>query len=94
MVPRHPADSERATYDVGFSSSQRTAISARTPPLYEGHIFQMLTDRKEQQAWSDRDREQVALNCENVMHEQEVLKQLNDQLQAQVTALQNTQAQM
>ena len=37
---------------------------------------------KEQKARSDRDREQAALDRESVIHEQEALKQLNDQLLA------------
>jgi len=36
---------------------------------------------KEQQALSDRDREQVAIDHENATRDQEALKQLNNQLQ-------------
>ena len=35
----------------------------------------------------------MTLDCENVVREQEALRQLNDQLQAQIVALQGTQAQ-
>ena len=55
----------------------------------------MLIDIKEQikkqQAWSDSDREQAALDSENTVREQEALKQLNDQLLAQIATLQRTQ---
>ena len=44
-----------------------------------------------EQAQSDRDREQAALDHENVVCE-EVLRQLNDQLQAQITALHNNRS--
>ena len=37
-----------------------------------------IKEQIEQQAWSDRDREQVGLSRENVVREQEALKQLND----------------
>jgi len=55
--------------------------------LFEGRIFQMLADIKQQQAQSDRCREQAALDRERVTHEQEGLKQLNYQLQAQIDTL-------
>ena len=40
----------------------------------------MFANMKEQQARSDRDREQAALDRENVIRKQKALKQLNDQL--------------
>ena len=46
---------------------------------------------KEQQAQSDRDRQQAALDHENGIREQEALRQLNNQLQAQIVALQINQ---
>jgi len=45
---------------------------------------------KKQQSPSDCDREQAALDHENVVREQEMLGQLNNQLQAQIVALQGT----
>ena len=48
----------------------------------------------EQQAQSDRKREQMALDCKNIIQEQEKLRQLNQQLQNQVAALQNNPAQI
>lgn len=54
----------------------------------------MKEQMKEQQARSDSNRQQATLECENIVREQEALKQLNDQLQTQVAALQSTQAQM
>jgi len=56
--------------------------------LFEGQILQMLAHMKELQAQSDRNREQAALDHEIAAHEQEALKQLNDQLQTQNTTLQ------
>ena len=51
----------------------------------------MLADMKEQmyeqQAQSYHDQKQAALNRERAAHEQEALKQLNDQLQAQIVTL-------
>ena len=53
----------------------------------------MLTDRKEQikeqQAQSDWDREHATLDRENAIRKQEALRQLNNQLQAQITVLHN-----
>jgi len=63
-VPPYPANRERATDDVG-SSFQRIATSAQLP-LFEGQLLQMLVDMKEQieqQARSDRDREQETLDA-------------------------------
>ena len=45
----------------------------------------------EPQAQSNRDREQAALDRERVIHEQEALKQLNDQLLAQITTFHRAQ---
>jgi len=42
---------------------------------------------KEQQAYSDHVWEQATLDCENTLREQETLRRLNDQLQAQIAAL-------
>ena len=53
----------------------------------------MLADMKEKQAYSDHDREQTTLDREKVAHEQEALKQLNDQLLAQIVTLQRAQEQ-
>ena len=89
--PPQALDRECLAEDDGFSS-QRAAASARAPPLYEGQIFQMLADMKEQmkvqQAQSDRDWKQAALDRNNAVKEQEALKQHNDQLQAQIVTLQ------
>ena len=49
----------------------------------------MLREMKEQQQNSDREREQMILDRDNVIREQEELKLLNQQLSAQVVALQN-----
>jgi len=43
----------------------------------------MLVDMKEQQAQSDHDWEWEALDRENIIHEREGLRRLNEQLQAQ-----------
>jgi len=86
-------NSEHATEDTGSFLSKRTANSAQSLPLYEGQILQMLADMKEQmkkQTESDHDLKQATLDCENSNCEQEALKQLNEQLQAQITALQRT----
>ena len=61
--------------------------------LYEGQILQMLADMKEQmeqQARSNRDREQAAPDREDTVCEQGALRQLNDQLHVQIDALQST----
>jgi len=42
---------------------------------------------KEQQAQTNRDREQATLNHENAIRELETLRQLNNQLLAQIVAL-------
>jgi len=51
------------------SHFKRAATSARSSPLYEGQIFQMLTDMKEQmkeqQAQSDHNWMQAALARDN-----------------------------
>jgi len=52
-------------------------------------LADMKEHMKEQQAQSDRDREQAALDHENTTCKQETLRQLNNQLRAQITALQN-----
>ena len=82
-IPLHTIDRKRAAEDTG-SSSQRAVANARLPLLYESQTLQMLADTKEQmkeqQARSDHDREQAALDRENVASEQEALKQLCDQL--------------
>ena len=64
-IPPH-VDFEHTTEDT-CSSSQRTL------PLYEGQILQMLADMKEQmkeQVQLDRDREQAALDRDNVACEE------------------------
>ena len=79
-IPPHVViDHGLAAKDI--HSSQRTATSARSPSLYEGQVFQMLADMKEwmkEQARSDCERNQVALDRENVAHEHGAQKQLND----------------
>ena len=40
-------------------------------------LASMKKQMKEQHAHSDRDRKQGALDCENVIREQEILRQLN-----------------
>jgi len=76
MIPSHIINHECPTHDTS-SSSRRIATSTHLP-LYEDQILHMLNDMKEQmkeqQAQSDRHREQAALDCENVDHEHEVLK--------------------
>ena len=52
-------------------------------------LADMKEQMKEQQAQSDRDQEFATLDHENAIREQEPLRQLNNQLQAQFTALQN-----
>ena len=54
-------------------------------------LVDMKEQMKEQQAQSNRDREQTFLDRENVIREQEALSQLKNQLQAQIAALQNNQ---
>ena len=46
---------------------------------------------KEHQARSDRDRVQATLDRENAILEEEALRKLNDQLQPQIIALQDSQ---
>ena len=52
-------------------------------------MFREMEQLMEQQQKSDREREQMILDRNNILCEQEELKQLNQQLQAQVAALQN-----
>ena len=54
-------------------------------------LADMKEQMKEQQARSDRNRKQAALDRKNAAHEQKVLKRLNDQLQTQIATLQRTQ---
>ena len=51
-------------------------------------LHEMREQMKEQQAQSDREREQV-LDYENILKEQEKLRQLNQQLLTQVATLQS-----
>ena len=44
---------------------------------------------KGQQLQSDREREKMALDCKNIIREQDELKLLNQQLQTQVVTLQS-----
>ena len=44
-----------------------------------------------EQAQSDREREHTTLGHENAIRQQEALRRLNDQLQAQIVAFQNNQ---
>jgi len=44
---------------------------------------------KKQQAQFNRDQEHAVLDRENAIHEQEALRQLDNQPQAQIAALQN-----
>ena len=94
-IPPHAAYRERAIDDTGSSSAQMIATSAQ-PSLFECQILQMLTDMKEhmkeQQVWSNHDQEQVILDRENTIRKHEALRQLNDQFQTQIVALQGTQA--
>ena len=58
----------------GAGSSSQSIVTSAQLPLYESQNLQMLADMKERmkekQAPSDRVRELVTLNCENVVHEQ------------------------
>ena len=59
-------------------STYHTTTNARSPPLYEGYILQMLAEMEQmkvKQARSDCDRTQGALDRENAACEQEALKQ-------------------
>jgi len=47
---------------------------------------------KEQQMQSGREREQITLDGKNILREQKKLRQLNKQLQDQVTTLQSNPA--
>jgi len=53
-------------------------------------MLDMKEQMKDKQAQSNCDWEQVALDHKNVIREQEALRQVNEQLQAQIAALQNT----
>jgi len=90
IVPPPAVDREHVAENGDSSLSQRIAISIRSPLLYEGQILQMLVDMKEQMKKQhnqlDHDRVQAALDSDNATRE-EMLKQLNDQLQVQLTAL-------
>jgi len=68
--------------------------TASVQPLHwhEDQFLQILIDMKEQmkeQAQSNCDQELMAVDRENVIREQEALRQLNDQLQAQISVLHN-----
>ena len=58
-------------------STYHTTNNARSLPLYEGYILQMLAEMEQmkEQARSDCDRTQGALDRENAAREQEALKQ-------------------
>jgi len=57
------------------------SIGTQPPQQQEDHLFQMLREMKEQmkeqQQKSDREQEQMILNSDNILHEQEKLKLLN-----------------
>ena len=50
-------------------------------------LADMKEHRKEQQVQSDRDQEQANFNYKNAIREQEALRRLSNQLQAQIAAL-------
>ena len=86
-------DQPHATEDTG-SSPKRGNRQCQPPQQHENQVLQMLADIKEQikeQAQSDRNQEQESLDRENVIHEQETMRQLNNQLQTQIAALQDNQ---
>jgi len=64
-IPPPAVNQQHATEDT-ISSPQEAAASVRPMPLFEGQILQILIDVKEQmteqQAQSDRDWEQAALD--------------------------------
>ena len=73
-VPPLTIDQPHATEDTSFFSPSRSAANVQAPPLqYDEQLLQILTDMKEQmkeqQAQSDRDREQVANDRKNVIRE-------------------------
>jgi len=49
-------------------------------------LASMKKQMKEQHAHSDRDQKQGPLDCENVIREQETLRQLNNKLQTHIAA--------
>jgi len=74
MVSPQAIDQPYTTKDIGSSSPQGTTANVQILLLqYKDQIFQMLADikeqMKEQQAQSDRDRKQMVLDRENVIHE-------------------------
>ena len=50
-------------------------------------FYEIKEQMKEKQQHFDREQEQMTLEYENILREQEELKQLNQQLQTQVTVL-------
>ena len=75
MVPPPTIDQSHITENMG-SLPQGAAANIQTPsPHSEDQILQMFFDMKqqmkEQQAQSDRDREQAALDRDNAIHEHE-----------------------
>jgi len=69
------------------SNRQRPSSPAAVRRLALQMLVDMKEQMKEQQAQSDRDREQAALGRENAICEQEALRQLKEQPQAQIAAL-------
>ena len=63
------------------ATSQEPSVGTQPPQQQEDHLFQMLREMKEQmkeqQQKSDREQEQMILNSDNILHEQEKLKLLN-----------------
>ena len=73
------------------ATSQDPSVGTQPPQQQEDQLFQMLHEMKKQikkqQRKSGHEREQIILDYENILREQKGLKQLNQQLQAQVVTL-------
>ena len=91
MVLPYVIDQLCSIKDTGSFSPQGAVANVQPSQQYEDELLQMLADmkehRKEQQVQSDRDQEQANFNYKNAIREQEALRRLSNQLQAEIAAL-------
>ena len=80
------------TENTGFSLPQGAIASAWPSQRHEDQFLQMLTAWKSRWRINKPNQEQATFDHENVIRKQKALRWLNDQLQAQITALQNNQS--
>ena len=90
-----PTDDQlHTTKDTGSSSPQEATANVQPSHQHENHLFQMLADMKERM--KERKPNQITIESRRLLIREhpcwvKALRQLNNQLQAQIAALQNNQ---